>query len=58
VLVTAPFLAVARASAAARGMTDLPIVVFPAEIEDMAPDAVSTAFTARWPEIRAGLERA
>jgi hypothetical protein len=57
VLVTEPFAAVARASATARGLGDLPIVAFPAEIEDMAADDVARAFAARWPAIRAGLER-
>jgi hypothetical protein len=56
-LVTAQFAAVARASATARGMPDLPIVVFPAELEEQDPAAVVTACRERWPEIRAGLVR-
>lgn len=35
VLVTEPFEAVARASAAARGLDKLPIVVFPAGFDDL-----------------------
>jgi hypothetical protein len=57
VLVTEPFAAVARASAGARGLTDLPIVAFPAAIEAMGADGVAAAFAERWPAIRAGLER-
>jgi hypothetical protein len=57
VLVTEPFAAVARASAAARGIAELPIVAFPADIEDMTADEIAACFDARWPAIRAGLER-
>ena len=57
VLVTEPFAAVARASAQARGLPELPIVVFPAGIEDMTAAEIAEAFAARWPSIRAGLER-
>jgi hypothetical protein len=58
VLVTEPFLAVARASAAARGLADLPIVAFPPDVEDMDAEKLAETFAARWPAIRAGLERA
>jgi hypothetical protein len=55
--VTAQFAAVARASATARGLPDLPIVVFPAGLEEQGAPAVAAACRARWPEIRAGLVR-
>ena len=57
VLVTEPFAAVARASAAARGLADLPIVVFPAGVEEMGPTELATVFADRWPDIRDGLTR-
>jgi hypothetical protein len=57
VLVTEAFEAVARASARARGLPDLPVVVFPADLDERDDDAVTAAFASRWPEIRAGLER-
>jgi hypothetical protein len=57
VLVTAGFEAVARASALARGMPDLPIVVFPADLDERDPGGVRAEFLARWPAIRAGLTR-
>jgi hypothetical protein len=57
VLVTAGFAAVARASAVARGLPDLPIVVFPVDLDEWDPPTVRDAFAARWPEVRAGLER-
>jgi hypothetical protein len=57
VLVTEPFAAVARASAAARGIADLPIVVFPAGLDDSGDDAVRAAFAERWPQMVEGLTR-
>jgi hypothetical protein len=57
VLVTEPFAAVARASAAARGLAELPVVAFPADVEDMSDDDLARAVEERWPAIRAGLER-
>ena len=56
-LMTAQFAAVARASATARGMPDLPIVVFPADLEEQDDTSVAAACRERWPEIRAGLVR-
>jgi hypothetical protein len=52
VLVTEPFAAVARASAAARGLPDLPIVVLPADLDDLAPGKVAEVIRSRWPEMR------
>jgi hypothetical protein len=57
VLVTEPFAAVARASASARGLAELPIVVFPAGLEEWDDAAITAAFADRWPLIRAGLSR-
>jgi hypothetical protein len=57
VLVTAQFAAVARASATARGLPDLPIVVFPADLEEHDDATVAAACQERWPAIRAGLVR-
>jgi hypothetical protein len=55
VLVTEPFAAVARASAAARGLMALPIVVFPAGTDEMTAEALDGEFAMRWPQIRDGL---
>ena len=57
VLVTAAFEAVARSSAAARGLTDLPIVVFPADLDAWPADAVTAAFDERFGDVLAGLRR-
>jgi hypothetical protein len=57
VLVTEPFAAVARASAAARGLADLPVVVFPADLEDMTAGQIAQVVDERWPAILGGLER-
>jgi len=57
VLVTESFAPVARASATARGLPDLPVVVFPADIEDRTVAEVADLCRARWPAIRAGLTR-
>jgi len=56
-LVTAQFAAVARASATARGLPDLPIVVFPADLEEQGTATVAAACRERWPDIRDGLLR-
>jgi hypothetical protein len=57
VLVTAGFEAVARASAAARCIPDLPIVVFPVDFDEWDAPAVRDAFAARWPAVLRGLQR-
>jgi hypothetical protein len=57
VLVTEPFASVARASAAARGLADLPIVVFPAGVEEMGHAELAAVFADRWALIRDGLTR-
>ena len=57
VLVTEPFASVAHASASARGLGDLPIVVFPAELEEMDDDELAAVFGTRWPLIAQGLAR-
>jgi hypothetical protein len=56
-LVTEQFAAVARASATARGLPDLPVVVFPADLEEHDRAAVAAATRERWPAIRAALRR-
>jgi hypothetical protein len=55
VLVTAPFESVARASAAARGVGDLPIVVFPAGFDDLDEQQIDELITERLPMIVQGL---
>lgn len=55
VVVTAPFEAVARAAAASRGLTDLPIVVFPAGFDDLDDAAVNALVVERLPVMLAGL---
>jgi hypothetical protein len=57
VLVTAPFEAVARASAAARGVDELPIVVFPAGFDDLDERAIERVLADRVPLILRGLLR-
>ena len=57
VLVTEQFASVARASASARGLADLPIVVFPADLEEMGENELAGVFAERWPLIAAGLAR-
>lgn len=54
---TEQFAAVARASATARGLPELPIVAFPADLEERDGAAVAVATRERWPSIRAGLVR-
>jgi hypothetical protein len=54
VLVTASFEAGARAAANARGLAELPIVVFPADLDQRDPDAVAVELARQWPEILAG----
>lgn len=56
-LVTEPFAAVARASAAARGLPDLPIVVLPADLDDLPSGKAAEVVRARWPEVRRGWAR-
>ena len=55
VVVTAPFEAVARAAAASRGLTDLPIVVFPAGFDDLDDDAIGALVAERMPLMLAAL---
>ena len=55
VVVTAPFEPVARAAAAARGLADLPIVVFPAGFDDLGDDAVGALVAERMPLVLAAL---
>ena len=57
VLVTAPFASVARASAAARGMDELPIVVFPAGFDDLDDRQIDELIVERLPMILDGLLR-
>jgi hypothetical protein len=54
VLVTASFEAGARAAAQARGLSDLPIGVFPADLDQRDSEAVAARFALQWPEIWAG----
>jgi hypothetical protein len=56
-LVTAPFESVARASAAARNLADLPIVVFPAGFDDLDPERIDELVDELLPTILAGLIR-
>jgi len=55
VVVTAPFEAVARAAVASRGVTDLPIVVFPAGFDDLDDAAVGALVDASVPAMLAGM---
>jgi hypothetical protein len=55
VLVTAPFEAVARASATARGVEELPIVVFPAGFDDLDDQRIDELIAERLPMILEGL---
>ena len=57
VLVTAPFESVARASATARAVADLPIVVFPAGFDDLDEQQIDELIDERLPAIVQGLLR-
>ncbi len=51
VLVTAAFEAGARATARARGLPELPIVVLPADLEERDDDAVDAELRRRLPDL-------
>jgi len=57
VLVTEPFERVARASALARGLGKLPIVVLPHQIDDMTAEQIEALISDRFDEVRDALVR-
>ena len=56
-LVTEPFERVARASALARGLGKLPIVVLPHQIDDMTAEQIEALISDRFDEVRDALVR-
>jgi hypothetical protein len=58
VLVTEPFEAVARSSAIARGFGKLPIVVLPADFDDLDDSRLRALVAQRLDEIEGALSRA
>ena len=58
VLVTEPFERVARSSAIARGLSKLPIIVFPAEFDDLDAARIRVIIDDRLAEIESALLRA
>ena len=58
VLVTEPFERVARSSAIARGLSKLPIVVLPADVDDFEVADIRALVDARLAELESALLRA
>jgi hypothetical protein len=58
VLVTAPFERVARSSAIARGLSKLPIIVFPADFDELPAARVRVIVDERLAEVESALLRA
>jgi hypothetical protein len=58
VLVTEPFERVARSSAIARGLSKLPIIVFPADFDELPAERVRVIVDERLAEVESALLRA
>ena len=58
VVVTEPFERVARSSAIARGLSKLPIIVLPADVDDYEAGAIRTLVGERLVEVESALLRA
>ena len=58
VIVTEPFERVARSSATARGLSKLPIIVLPADVDDYEVGAIRSLVDERLIEVESALLRA